>query len=111
MLFMGVIEYVRETKAEMKHVTWPSRSQVAIFTLAVIALSVVVALYLGFFDFIFSRALESALSGRGSTPTEQIDDTGVVVPSFGEEEVNSSFDPDTILNNETSGEVDANLPL
>jgi preprotein translocase subunit SecE len=53
-----ITEYFKETKGELKHVIWPSRSQTFYYTLIVIVLSVVVAYYLGVFDFIFSKGLE-----------------------------------------------------
>ena len=55
------IEYIKETKAEMKNVTWPTRRQAVYFTLAVIIISVVVAYYLGLFDFIFAQGLQKLL--------------------------------------------------
>lgn len=58
---MKITEYFKETKAELKHVIWPTRSQTMYYTLFVIILSVVIAYYLGIFDFIFSKGLELLL--------------------------------------------------
>ncbi|MBX4215825.1 preprotein translocase subunit SecE [Candidatus Parcubacteria bacterium] len=55
---MSFIDYLRETKGELKHVTWPSKSQTMVFTALVIALSVIVAYFLGAFDFLFRLGLE-----------------------------------------------------
>jgi len=55
-------EYIKETKTELKHVIWPSRSQTMYYTLIVIILSITIAYYLGIFDFLFSRGLEKILS-------------------------------------------------
>ena len=52
-----ITEYLRETKTELKHVIWPTRAQTVAFTLIVIALSVLIAYFLGVFDFIFSKGL------------------------------------------------------
>lgn len=57
-----IIEYLKDTKTELKHVIWPKRSQTLYYTLIVIILSVLVAYFLGIFDFIFSRGLEKILS-------------------------------------------------
>ncbi len=57
-----VTEYLKETKGELKHVIWPSKSQTFYYTLIVIALSVIVAYFLGFFDFIFTKGLEKFIS-------------------------------------------------
>lgn len=53
--------YLKDTKTELKHVIWPSRTYIMYATILVIALSVLVAYYLGFFDFIFSRIVEKAI--------------------------------------------------
>ncbi len=57
-----VTEYFKETKTELKHVIWPNRRQTLYYTLMVIVLSVIVAYYLGVFDFIFSRGLEKIIN-------------------------------------------------
>ena len=56
-----ITEYLKETKAELKHVIWPSRRQTFYYTLIVIVLSVLVAYYLGIFDFIFSQGLQKII--------------------------------------------------
>jgi preprotein translocase subunit SecE len=56
-----ITEYLKETQIELKHVIWPSRSQTLYYTLIVVILSIVVAYYLGIFDFVFSKALEKLI--------------------------------------------------
>ncbi|HEY4494463.1 MAG TPA: preprotein translocase subunit SecE [Candidatus Paceibacterota bacterium] len=56
-----IIEYLKETRGELKHVIWPSRSQTIYYTLIVIVLSVLVAYFLGVFDFLFSKGLGKIL--------------------------------------------------
>jgi len=53
-----IIDYLRETRGELKHVSWPTRAQTVAFTVMVIALSVVVAYFLGVFDYGFAFLLE-----------------------------------------------------
>ena len=60
----AIIEYFKETKAEMKNVTWPSRTKSIYATVAVIVISVGIAYYLGFFDFLFSKGLEWLLLNK-----------------------------------------------
>jgi len=55
---MRIIDYIKDTKGEMKHVSWPTRKQTIWFTIIVIAVSLFVAFFLGFFDYIFSSLLE-----------------------------------------------------
>ncbi len=57
-----ITEYFKETRAELKHVIWPSRSQTAYYTLIVIILSVILGYYLGVFDFLFTKALGKLLA-------------------------------------------------
>jgi len=55
-------EYFNEIKAELKHVNWPTKNQTISYTLIVVGLSIIVAYFLGVFDFIFSRGLEKIIS-------------------------------------------------
>lgn len=59
---MNISEYIKETRAEMKHVNWPTRSQAINYSLLVIGISVVTAVILGLFDFVFSLGLEKIIS-------------------------------------------------
>lgn len=54
---MKITEYIKETRGEMAHVTWPSRKQAIFYAVAVILVSVLTAFFLGLFDYIFSRLL------------------------------------------------------
>lgn len=55
--------YIKEVIAEAKNVNWPSRKQTVYSTLAVLAISLVVAYYLGILDALFSKGL-GLLIGR-----------------------------------------------
>ncbi len=54
---MSVLSYIKETQAELRHVSWPTRAQTTVYTALVIAISLFIALYLGFFDFLFTTTL------------------------------------------------------
>jgi preprotein translocase subunit SecE len=54
---MKITEYIKNTRTEMSHVTWPSRQQTIRFTSLVIAVSVATAAILGIADFVFSKLL------------------------------------------------------
>jgi preprotein translocase subunit SecE len=56
-----ITEYLKETKTELSHVSWPTRRQAAIFTVVVVAVSVITAFYLSVFDFIFHAILKSVI--------------------------------------------------
>jgi preprotein translocase subunit SecE len=55
---MGLANYIRETKGELKHVSWPTRRQALAFTIIVVLVSLVLSVFLGLFDFLFSRGLQ-----------------------------------------------------
>ncbi len=55
---MNLLNYFKETRGELKHVSWPTRSQATNFTFVVIGLSIFVALLLGLADYIFLQILE-----------------------------------------------------
>ncbi|MCK5059953.1 MAG: preprotein translocase subunit SecE [Candidatus Pacebacteria bacterium] len=54
---MSIIDYIKETRSELRHVSWPTRRQTIAFTMIVIAISLATAFFLGFFDFVFSFIL------------------------------------------------------
>ena len=54
-----LINYFKDTRSEMNHVSWPSREQTINFTIIVLGFSVLVGLLLGVFDFAFSFILKS----------------------------------------------------
>ncbi len=52
------LDYIKETRAELKHVSWPTRSQTFVYTGIVIGISLLTALYLGAFDYLFTALLK-----------------------------------------------------
>ncbi len=59
---MKLMSFIREARAELKRVTWPSRQQVWYSTLVVVAVTFLVAAYLGIVDVlltaVFSRVIQ-----------------------------------------------------
>ena len=51
-------KYFKEVRAEMKHVTWPSRRLTIVYTLVAIAISLGTAVYLGLLDYIFEARIK-----------------------------------------------------
>ncbi len=58
---MSFIQYLRDTKAELSHVSWPTKKQTVIYTALVIGISAFVAVYLGVFDFVFKNILSKII--------------------------------------------------
>ncbi len=52
------IQYIRDTKAELAHAKWPTRKQAMGFTILVIAVSIITAIVLGFFDYLLSLVIK-----------------------------------------------------
>jgi preprotein translocase subunit SecE len=52
------INYLKESKEELKKVSWPTRQTTINHTLVVIGVSVAVAIFLGGIDFLLSLALQ-----------------------------------------------------
>ena len=54
---MNIITFLQEVQSEVKKVNWPSREETMRNTLIVVLFAVAVALFLGFFDYIFGLLL------------------------------------------------------
>lgn len=59
---MALIQYLKDTRSELNHVAWPTRLQTIVYTILVILISILVSLYLGFFDFLFTSGLGKAIN-------------------------------------------------
>ena len=53
-----IISFVQEAKQELHRVEWPTRKETIKLTLAVIFVSLIVAVYLGALDYGFTKVLE-----------------------------------------------------
>ena len=54
--------YIKATAAEMKQVKWPTRQTAAFYTLLVLVISGVTALYAGAFDYVFSQFISYVIN-------------------------------------------------
>lgn len=55
---MSLISYLKDTQGELKHVSWPTRSQAIAFTVVVVLISIFVSFFLGFFDYLLKLVLQ-----------------------------------------------------
>lgn len=53
-----MFDYIRNTKAEFKHVKWPTRREAIAYALIVVFVSIITAVVFGAFDFAFSKILK-----------------------------------------------------
>lgn len=56
-----VTQFLREAKAELLKVNWPTKKQTTTYTIAVIGVSIVVAAFLGSLDYFFNYLLKVVL--------------------------------------------------
>jgi preprotein translocase subunit SecE len=52
-----LVNYLKDSKAELKKVNWPTRKEATQHTIIVIILSLSVAAFLGVLDFAFAKGL------------------------------------------------------
>jgi preprotein translocase subunit SecE len=75
---MALTKYLKDTRGELKHVSWPTTTQTVAFTILVIAISLAMAVYLGALDSVFTTGLDMALNAtQGESATPIIDVTPV----------------------------------
>lgn len=55
---MNIVNYFKDVRAEMKHVSWPSRRLTITYTVVVIAISLATSVYLGLLDYLFSDVIK-----------------------------------------------------
>ena len=58
---MSFFQYLKDTRGELRHVAWPTQLQTIVYTVIVILLSFLIALYLGLFDYIFTTGMKNVL--------------------------------------------------
>ncbi len=56
-----MFDYVKNVRAEMRHVSWPSRRLTIVYTVAVVLISLSVAVYLGLLDYVFTTFIRSII--------------------------------------------------
>ncbi len=52
------VNYLRDTRQELTHVSWPTQRQAIISTILVVSISIALALFVGAFDFLFTRGVD-----------------------------------------------------
>jgi preprotein translocase subunit SecE len=54
-----LLQFIKEARAELRKVNWPTRDQTIKFTGVVIGVSLAVSLFLGALDFLFEYVLKT----------------------------------------------------
>ena len=55
---LGIVRYLRETRAELRKVTWPTRKEALNLTYIVLGVTVVFAIVFGLLDALFSQIFQ-----------------------------------------------------
>lgn len=56
-MFARIKKFIKEARQEFRHVNWPTPREAARLTAVVIGISLGVAAFLGFFDFVFANLI------------------------------------------------------
>ena len=59
-----IVRYLRDTRAELRKVTWPTREEAWKLTLIVLGTVVVMSIILGLADFIFGKIMQGIIIGN-----------------------------------------------
>ncbi len=94
---MGFIQYLKDTRGELHHVAWPTRVQTIIYTILVIAISIIISLYLGFFDYVFTNTLGKVVEflPNAAQPAAQIEGVETEPVATTTPDINSLVPKDT----------------
>jgi preprotein translocase subunit SecE len=67
-----IFDYFRESYAELRRVSWPTRLQTIHYTILVVIISLLVAAFLGILDYFFGLGLQRYMSGPQADPISEI---------------------------------------
>jgi preprotein translocase subunit SecE len=60
----AIVRYLRDTRAELRKVHWPTRQEAWNLTKIVLAVTISMAILLGFLDYVFSVELKGIIDGN-----------------------------------------------
>jgi len=58
-MIQSIKNFFKESQQELRHVNWPTRNEALRLTGIVIGVSVIIAVFLGSFDYLFSYILKT----------------------------------------------------
>ena len=56
-----LVQYIKDSKNEIKKVTWPTKKEIKQHTILVITISLAVAAFLGLVDYILTQVIEKII--------------------------------------------------
>lgn len=60
----AVVKYFKETRAELRKVTWPTRDETKNLTIIIVSVTVAMSLFLGLLDYIFQQVAAGVIAGQ-----------------------------------------------
>ncbi|OGY42163.1 MAG: preprotein translocase subunit SecE [Candidatus Buchananbacteria bacterium RBG_13_36_9] len=60
-IFQKITNYIKDSIAELKKVTWPTKRQTINYTLLIIGISLVVAAFIGLIDYLLSLGVQQII--------------------------------------------------
>ncbi len=60
----AIVKYFKETRAELRKVTWPTREETKNLTLIIVVVTVGMAIFLGLLDYIFQQVSSGVILGQ-----------------------------------------------
>lgn len=75
-------QYLKDTRAELRHVAWPTQAQTIVYTVLVALISVGIALYLGLFDYIFTTGIARVINAKTGEPAITVSTSTPVLPEL-----------------------------
>lgn len=67
----AIVKYFKDTRAELKKVTWPTREETRLLTIVIVLVTVAMAAFLGILDYVFQilagQVIERDLISLGIT--------------------------------------------
>lgn len=60
----AVVKYLKETRAELRKVVWPTRDETKNLTIIVVSVTVAMAIFLGLLDYIFQMVTAGVIAGE-----------------------------------------------
>jgi preprotein translocase subunit SecE len=61
-MFARIKNFFAESRQELRHVNWPTRAEAMRLTSIVIGIAIGLALFLGFFDYLFTQIIKMFVS-------------------------------------------------
>ncbi len=75
----GIGQYLKDTHGELRHVAWPTQAQTVVYAVLVAIISVIVAIYLGLFDYLFTTGVGKIVGPAPASSAIQVEQTPATV--------------------------------